>query len=129
MFGTPVGARRWSRMASSTAVPGMLDRVLGPNNNGDARMRSLITAAPVALGLGLALPASAQVSTPRDPGQTSPLAARDAGQTSPLAKDPAKDSPLAAKDAGQESPLAKDPGQESPLAKPNTGNGSPLSKP
>ena len=90
-------------------------------------MKSLLTAVTVAAGLSLALPAFAQTPTPRDPGQTSPLAARDAGQTSPLAKDPAKDSPLA-KDSA-DSPLAKDPAQESPLAKPNTDNGSPLAKP
>jgi hypothetical protein len=80
-------------------------------------MKLLLTAATVAMGLGLAMPAVAQTS-------------KDAGKESPLAQSPCKqshlaqlaDAPLALspKDAGKESPLAqlspKDAGKESPLA-------------
>jgi hypothetical protein len=49
-------------------------------------MGSLLTAATLAMGLGLAVPAVAQVQQPNDPGRTSPLAQKDPGQESPLAK-------------------------------------------
>ena len=72
-------------------------------------MRSILTAATLAIGLGLALPAAAQTTTPKDAGRDSPQAKVDAGQTSPLAKE----------DAGQGSPLAKPASETSPLAKPD----------
>ena len=74
-------------------------------------MKSLMTVATIAVGSSLALPASAQTPTPRDPGQTSPLAARDAGQTSPLAaRYTGQSSPLAAKDTWQEVAFGEESG-------------------
>jgi len=46
-------------------------------------MKSLLTAATLALSLGLAMPAVAQSA--KDPGRESPLAQKDPGQESPLA--------------------------------------------
>jgi hypothetical protein len=79
-------------------------------------MRSILTAAALAIGLGLALPAAAQ-TTPKDAGRDSPQAKVDAGQSSPLAK----------KDAGQDPPLAKRASETSPLAKPE--QPEPLTQP
>ena len=96
------------------------------NNNGELIMRSLLVAATITLGLGAALPASAQM--PRDAGQQSPLALRDTGQTSPLARSGLGSGVSASKERiGAKSPLAKS-GQESPLAKP-AGTDLPLAKP
>ena len=82
-------------------------------------MKSILTAAAFAAGVGLALPALAQTTTPKDPALTSPLAKADARQGSALA----------AKDPAQESPLAKPSSDSSPLAKPASANDSPLAKP
>ena len=81
-------------------------------------MKLLLTAATVAMGLGLGLPAVAQTS-------------RDAGKESPLARSPCKALTLAQaapRDAGKESPLVaqatpRDAGKESPLASADEGLG------
>ena len=100
-------------------------------------MKPVLTAATLAMGLGLAVPAVAQAQ-PNDPGRTSPLAQTDPGKESPLARSPCKGSTLAQaapRDAGRESPLVaqaapRDAGRDSPLvaqaAPRDAGRESPL---
>src|SRR5258705_12923763 len=72
------------------------------HSRGEPRMKSLMTATTVAVGLGLALPAFAQTPTPRDPGQESPLAQKSSplAQRQPNQRDPGQESPLAQRDQG-----------------------------
>src|SRR5262245_49437873 len=128
------GSWRWRRHGfSATAFP----KFGGIRYTRSKLMKPVLTAATLAMGLGLAVPAVAQTQ-PNDPGRTSPLAQTDPGKESPLARSPCKGATLAQaapRDAGREWPLVaqaapRDAGRESPLvaqaAPRDAGRESPL---
>src|SRR5262245_66008576 len=76
------GSWRWRRHGfSATAFP----KLGGIRFRRSKLMKPVLTAATLAMGLGLAVPAVAQAQ-PNDPGRTSPLAQTDAGKESPVAR-------------------------------------------